>query len=567
LRKRWRLPQEANAGFHASLPDINPLVRQILYARGYTTPEAARTFLVGAPDHPNPFDLPQMSLLVDRLRRAIRQQEEIAIYGDYDVDGITALVVLARTLRALGARVRPYIPHRMSEEYGLNRRALANLRQEGVRVILTVDCGIRSVDEIAYGRALGLDILVTDHHSVPETLPSAQAIVNPKLPGSRYPFCDLAGVGVAYRVAQALLRVARRTARRNDPPLPVSEESFLDLVALGTVADVVPLVGENRNLVRTGLVHLNRMDRPGLSALCQVAGVSSGHIDSEQIAFRLAPRLNATGRLDTALRACELLLTEDPSRAEALARELHEINTERQRLTEELHEQARATWLAEASEGPLIFVAGPGYHKGIVGLVASRLTEEFYRPALVIEVDGDHCRGSARSIPEFNITAALGECADLLQRYGGHAMAAGLTLETARLEELRERLQAIAGERLREVELMPSLQIDAVCPLSDASWETVRALDELRPFGQGHAVPTCLSRNVLVRDARVVGERHLRLAVSDGRATWEAIAFRQAEALPDLPSRIDLAYNLEVNRWNGEARIQLIVQDLRPAGT
>ncbi len=544
---------------------MNPLVRQVLYARGHTTPEAALAFLAGTPDHPNPFDLPQMSALVDRLRRAIRQQEEIAIYGDYDVDGITALAVLAEALRALGARVRPYIPHRMNEEYGLNRQALAKLRQEGVRVVLTVDCGIRSAEEIEFGHSLGLDILVTDHHSVPEALPPARAVVNPKVPASRYPFRELAGVGVAYRVAQALLRVARRTAGRHEPPPAIAEEAFLDLVALGTVADVVPLLGENRNLVREGLVQLNRATRPGVVALCEAAGVAPGHIDSEQIAFGLAPRLNAAGRLDTALLAFELLTTADPVRARELAQALNGINAERQRLTEALHEQARESWLATAPDEPLILVAGEGYHKGIVGLVASRLTEEFYRPALVIELDGDHCRGSARSIPEFNVTAALGECADLLQRYGGHAMAAGFTLEKANLGAFRERLLAVARERLAGVELLPSLPVDAVCPLSDASWDTMRAFDALRPFGQEHPVPLCASHDVVVRDARVVGQRHLRLAVSDGRVTWEAIAFRQAAALPDLPPRVDLAYNLDVNRWNGEARLQLIVRDIKPA--
>ena len=539
------------------------MVRQVLFARGYATPQAVRDFLAGESLHPNPFDLPQMGALVERLRRAIREQEEIAIYGDYDVDGITALVVLASTLEALGARVRPYIPHRMTEEYGLNRQALARLRRGGVGVVLTVDCGIRSVDEIAYGRKLGLDILVTDHHSVPETLPQA-VLVNPKLGGSRYPFPDLAGVGVAYRVAQCLIRVARRTARRSAPPLPISEDSFLDLVALGTVADLVPLVGENRSLVHAGLAQLNQTSRPGLVALLEVAGVARGHVDSEEIAFGLGPRLNAAGRLDTALRSYELLSTASEDRAKELAQELHEINAKRRELTDELGEKARESWRVGPDE-PLIFVAGPDFHKGIVGLVASRLTDEFYRPAVVIEVDGEHCRGSARSIPEFNITEALAECADLLARFGGHAMAAGFTLATEKLDAFQQRLLDVARSRLDGIELVPKVDVDAVHPLSDATWDTARALEQLRPFGQGHSVPILVSRDVQVRDARVVGEKHLQLKVSDGRVVWDAIAFRQAQALEGLPPRLDLAYSLSVRHWQGEPRLRLVVEDMRPA--
>jgi len=567
--KRWRLPQAAPPSYCAALPGLAPLVCQILYARGLTDPRAAQAFLDGQPDHPNPFDLGQMSALVERLRRAIRNQEEIAVYGDYDVDGVTALALLVEVLTGLGARVRPYIPHRMTEEYGLNKQALAALRRDGVQVVVTVDCGIRSVEEVAYGQSLGLDILITDHHTVPDELPPARAIVNPKLPGSRYPFHDLAGVGVAYRLAQALLRVAKRTARNGDA-LAVDEASLLDLVALGTVADVVPLTGENRSLVRQGLLRLNATARPGLRALFEVAGLTPGRIEAEDIAFVIAPRLNAAGRLDTALRALELVTTADARRAHELAEELQGINAERQRLTQELGERARQSWQAapEAAGGvtpALLFVAGPGYHKGIVGLVASRLSEQFYRPAVVIDVDGDHCRGSARSIPELHITEALAECQDLLLRFGGHAMAAGFALETRNLDAFHERLLQVAAERLRGIELTPHIDVDAVCSLADASWQNARALEVLKPFGQGHPVPTLATRDVQVRDARVVGQGHLKLVVSDGRAVWDAIAFRQAGAAAQLTPRLDLAYNLSIRYRQGEPQLQLIVVDLRPS--
>ncbi|MCL6429746.1 MAG: single-stranded-DNA-specific exonuclease RecJ [Anaerolineae bacterium] len=562
--KRWRLPQQAPASFHDALPEVNPLVRQVLFARGFTTPEAVRSYLAGGSDRANPFDLPQMSALVARLRQAIRQREEIAVYGDYDADGITGLVVLITTLQALGAQARPYIPHRMTEEYGLNRQALAQLRKQGVRVVLTVDCGVRSVDEVAYGRSIGLDMLITDHHSIPEVLPEANALVNPKLPGSRYPFADLAGVGVAYRVAQALLRVARRVPEPGGGPVELEEESLLDLVALGTVADLAPLVGENRTLVREGLARLNASPRPGIRALLEVSGLAPGHVDAEEIAFGLGPRLNAAGRLDTALRAYELLSTTDPDRALELAAELNEINSERQRLTEELFQRARECWQIGPEE-PLIFVAAPDFHKGIVGLVASRLTETFYRPSVVVEVEDSHCRGSARSIPELNITQALGECAHLLERFGGHAMAAGFSLASANLPSFQQRLLEVVRKRLEGLDLAPTLDVDAVCSLTHADWQAARALAQLRPFGQGHPTPTLVSRGVLVRDARVVGQGHLRLTVSDGRIVWDAMAFRQAEALASLPPKVDLAYNLEIHHWNGEPRLRLIVRDVRPA--
>lgn len=566
LTKRWLLPSEAPNAFHAALPEVHPLVRQVLFARGMTTPGAARAFLAGEALHPNPFDLPQMSVLVDRLRRAIRDEVPIAVYGDYDVDGITALVLLASTLQALGARVRPYIPHRMTEEYGLNRQALATLQREGIGVVLTVDCGIRSVAEVAYANSLGLEVLITDHHTVPDRLPPATAIVNPKMTPSRYPFHHLAGVGVAYRVAQALLRVARRTARRGAPPVDLEEDSLLDLVALGTVADVVPLTGENRFLVQEGLRRLRATQRPGLLALLAVADIPAAEVDSERIAFALAPRLNAAGRLDSALLAYELLSTGDEARASELARELHELNSRRQRLTDQLCTQARETWRVGPEE-PLVFVAGPGYHKGIVGLVASRLTDEFYRPSVVIEIEGEHCRGSARSIPEFNVTQALGECADLLARYGGHAMAAGFTLEAPKLDAFQERLLGVARTHLQGHELVPSVAVDALWPLADTNWDTAQALDRLQPFGQEHPPPVLVSQGVRLREARVVGRGHLKLKVSDGRAVWDAIAFRQAEAHPNLPPCLDLAYHLGVQSWQGERRLQLVVQDLRPAAT
>ncbi|HET7377928.1 MAG TPA: single-stranded-DNA-specific exonuclease RecJ, partial [Anaerolineae bacterium] len=418
--KRWTVYPSAPAAQFTDLADLSPVVVQILYNRGITDRIEAEAFLqpnqLSSPD--SLFKMKGMVQTVERIRAAIRLHEPIAVYGDYDVDGVTATALLVQTLLSLGADVRPYIPHRVDEGYGLNTEALQSLKNDGVKLVITVDCGVRSIPEVDFAKSIGLDLIVSDHHMPADQLPAASVVINPKQPDCPYPFKELSGVGLAFKIAQALLAVNAM----NDPhKAAVTGDDLLDLVALGTVADLAPLLGENRSLVAHGLDRLRHTIRPGLRALITVGKVKS--IDTLAIGFILGPRLNAAGRLDHALKSYQLLLTNDPVEADRIALDLDLQNRERQFLTKELTNKARAMALADRRDGPLIFVADPEFKAGIVGLVAGRLAEEFYRPAIIVERGENESRGSCRSIPEFHITRALDECAELFVHHGGHAAA------------------------------------------------------------------------------------------------------------------------------------------------
>ncbi|MBN1200266.1 MAG: single-stranded-DNA-specific exonuclease RecJ [Anaerolineae bacterium] len=576
VARRWRMMPPIPPDVLSSLSVYHPVMAQVLYNRGQDSPEKVRVFLQGGDGalH-NPFLMMGMSDAVSRIRRAIKHGELIAVYGDFDADGVTSTALLTQALRALGARVRPYIPSRVDEGYGVNDDALDALAREGVKLMITVDCGIRAVDEIEYGKSLGLDIIVTDHHSVGEQLPGALAVLNPKVDAKRrrdegrtdgYPEDMLAGVGVAYKLADALFRAARQQTRRNQDGLRL--EDLLDLVAVGTVADLAPMDRlENRELVRRGLEVLNLAKRPGIYELLQVAGVEPGKIDTTTIGFVLGPRINAAGRLDNAMVAYQLL-TEEITRAGELAQQLQELNTQRQVLTMEAVEIARDIALSEASEDlPLLFASDARFVPGIVGLVAGRLCEEFYRPAVVIERGEDESRGSCRSIPEFDITHALDQCADLLVRHGGHAQAAGFTICNENLPALRERLTALVAEGLADQELRPVLDIDAEVPFDYLTMALAETLRELEPTGANNDPPLLATRRLNVLEYKRVGKdgKHLRLRLSDGFGQIGGIAFRQGDWTDHMPSCVDVVHHLEINEWNGQVRLQLNVQDLRPA--
>ena len=565
--KRWQVAPPAPPSHIARFPHLDPITIQVLYNRRVTDPADVATFLSGGGGEPNPFDLAGMHAAVTRLRQALRASEPIVVYGDFDADGVTATALLVQTLRALGGHVRPYIPHRVDEGYGLHKAALTQLVRDGARVVVTVDCGVRSLDEVAHANRLGLDVIVTDHHSVGSPLPQAVAVLNPKRADSGDLFKDLAGVGVAYRLAQALLRSHRQTPVTAQD-VRLQEEDLVDLVALGTVADMAPLLGENRTLVHQGLTTINRLERPGIEALCRRAGLRPGRIDATAIGYSLGPRINAAGRLGDAQAAYQLLETAYPAEAERLAGELDRMNRERQTLTVETQERARQLALATADEAHLLFAAAPDFPIGIVGLAASRLVDEFYRPAVVVEVGERVSRGSARSILEFHITRALDKCTDLLIRYGGHAKAAGFTVSNDHLNTLADRLRSLAAEQLADVPLAAELSVDVEIELSHMSWELQRKLARLEPCGYANPHPLFLSRNVRVRGQRAVGRegRHLKLRLSDGGTTWDAIAFRQGEWAGKLPNRVDVVYRLEVNEWRDRRSLQLNVQDVRPAG-
>ena len=564
--KRWIAAPLAPTEHLKRFPDIAPLVVQVLYNRGVTDPAEMAAFLQA--DRPVPtadlFRVAGMNRTVDRIRRAIKAHEPIAIYGDYDVDGVTATALLVQTLCAFGANVRPYIPRRADEGYGLNVDALQALKNDGVRVVITVDCGVRSLGEVAFAKSIGLDLIVSDHHMPLKELPDAYALINPKQPDCPYPFKELAGVGLAFKIAQALLIV---NAKTDDDHVTLTEDDLLDLVALGTVADLAPLLGENRLLVARGLRQLRFTQRPGLRTLIHISSVKT--IDTSAIGFALGPRLNAAGRLDHALNAYELLMTNDAATAERIALELDLRNRERQTLTRDLFEKAREIVLTQSDRAALLFAADPSFKAGVVGLVASRLTEDFYRPAVVIEQGPTESRGSCRSIPEFHITQALDECRELFIRHGGHAAAAGFTIETAKLDTLAQRLSAIAERELGGQELMPTLSIDAVLHLHRLKPELFHALQQLEPHGYANPQPMFASRGVSIVEMRTVGldGAHLKLKVGDGGTIFDAIGFKFGPMAERLTrgDKIDIAYTFEENEWNGERRFQLNVKDIRYA--
>ncbi|MCJ7667401.1 MAG: DHHA1 domain-containing protein [Anaerolineae bacterium] len=433
---------------------------------------------------------------------------------------------------------------------------------------------MRSLEEVRYARQLDLEVIITDHHSPPQELPPALAVVNPKREDCSYPFKGLSGAGVAFKLAQALLRVERRVPLFSHPSgsrrdrdtferksTPLEEDELLDLVALGTITDLSPLLSENRSLVKRGLSTLNNSPRPGILALS--ASLKEGVITSQTIGYILGPRLNAAGRLGDAMASYRLLTTSSLAEAQELALELEEKNRQRKDLTLQVLEKAQKQIEGQERE-PILFAKGEGFPCGVIGLVASRLSEELYRPAVVIEWGEKESRGSARSIPEFDITKALDECRDLLLRYGGHSLAAGFTVKSEDLATLEERLREIAARQLSEVELVPTLSIDAALPLIDLEPSIFAATRSLEPFGPSNPPPAFLSRGVEVREARLVGEAHLRLTLTDGRVIWDGIAFGRGEEVNSLPRHIDVVYVPEIQWWNNEERLQLRVLDLRP---
>jgi single-stranded-DNA-specific exonuclease len=563
LTKHWQISPPITSQAAESLAAYPLVLRQILYNRGYATVDQARSFIEAEPNFdPSPWGMTGIGLAVERILFSLDHAEPIAVYGDYDVDGVTATALLVQTLKALGGDVRGYIPNRFDEGYGLNPEALSNLKADGINLVITVDCGIRSPAEAAHAKSIGLDLIITDHHQPSEgPLPIALAVINPKQPGDVYPDKDLAGVGLAYKLAQALLE--RRPSDILNP------EALLDLVALGTVADLAPLVGENRSLVRKGLLHLRSTRRQGLFSLANMAQLAINRTTATSIGFILGPRLNAAGRLDSALAAFELLVTEDVMRAGQLAQQLDNQNRERQVLTHKIQERAEQLVREEDQSGWLLFAVHRDFNAGVVGLAASRLAETYYRPAVVGQVGDDTTRCSCRSIPEFHITQALDRCADLLVRHGGHAAAAGFTVRNENLEALKERLTSIAAEELGGQELRPVINADMEIPLAELKPGLLQLLDLLQPTGYGNPEAVFVTRNVKVLNSRAVGAdgKHLKLTVTDGKVSFDAIGFRLGDLQPDLPARVDLIYTFETNEFNGRTTLQLNLKDVRPSGS
>ncbi len=569
--KRWLIPPPLTPEADQNLAAFPPLLRQILFNRGYATEPAARAFLNAETGFAaDPLQLLGMSTALDRIYSAIDQGEPIVIYGDYDVDGVTATALLLQTLGAFGATVEGYIPSRFDEGYGLNKEALKNLKSTGTALVISVDCGIRSADEARYAREIGLDLIISDHHHpLAGELPPALAVINPKQPGDPYPDKDLAGVGIAYKIAQAILMDERRM-KFNGAGSVLQPADLLDLVALGTIADLAPLVGENRMLVRQGLNQIRTTKRQGLFALANMAEINLAKINTTHIGFMLGPRLNAAGRLESALAALDLLTTMDFMKAGQLAQQLEGQNRQRQALTRTTQEQAEAMALSDEPEAYLLFAAHAEFNSGVVGLAASRLAETHYRPAIVAAKGPEETRGSCRSIPEFHITDALDQCRHLLVRHGGHAAAAGFTVRNENLAELVANLKSLAAQKLSGLDLRATLTADADVHLSQMRPDVFNTLSELEPTGYGNPEATFVARDVKVRGARAVGAdgRHLKLVLEDELGySHDAIGFRLGHLQSTLPNRVDILFTYELNEYNGRASFQLNIKDVKPSGT
>lgn len=565
-KKRWVLRDPAPAEFIASQRSYAPVLATLLYQRELRDQPSIAAFL--SSDYKrglhDPFLLKGMDAAARRIVAAIAEHESIAVYGDFDTDGVTAVTLLTQAIAAMGGEIRPYIPHRLREGYGLNTEAIDQLAGEGTRLLLTVDCGISNLREVAHAKARGMDVIITDHHTPPAQLPEAYAIINPKQPGCAYPYKQLVGVGIAYKLVQALARLGVQ--------MPLRGRDLLDVVALGTVADMGPLTGENRVLVRAGLEAINSTQRPGLRALIAAAGLAQGKVTSTDISFMLGPRLNAAGRLDDAVLAYRLLLSDDFAAAQLLAEELNRANRQRQELTKQLQQAARQHAAEQGKqENRIVLLDSADYPAGLVGLVAARLVDELGRPVLLLERGEHTSRGSARSVPGFSIIDALASCGELFERYGGHSAAAGFTIANERLPELEQRLLHYAAQHLPDDMLAPTLEIDAEQPLGGLSWELLAQIAVLEPFGQANPQPVLMSRHVRVINARARGAegQHLKLRLADGAGgpAYEAIAFRLGH-LADYFAKypwLDIAYTLEANEWNGARTLQLNVKDLRRA--
>ena len=555
ISKEWLLKETPET--HALPRDIPPPLVPVLLSRGIDTVEKLRLFL--RPPHNLPYDplrLLDMDLAVQRLYRAVERKETVAVFGDFDVDGVTGTAIIVEGLRAFGVPVLPYLPHRVDEGHGLSHAAVEQLSKDGVSLIVTVDCGVTSVDEVLRARQLGTEVIITDHHTPGSLLPEAAAIINPRVAGSSYPYLHLSGAGLAFKLIQGLCQFYGQ---------PWSS-SLLELAAMGTLADLVPLTDENRYLVREGLARLAETKRPGLLALYRNGRIEPKSINAETVAFQIAPRLNSAGRMGHAGDSLSLLTTESEVEAEALATKLEALNLERRALSEQSY-QAAVEHLSKVETLPAILIVDdPCFTPGIAGLVAGRLLDTYHRPAIALAAgDGDKLTASARSLPEFNMVEALTQCEDLFERYGGHAQAAGFTLRSCNLVPLVERMTALAEAALDGEDLKVVLAVDAEVQLPDLNADVLAWLADLEPWGVGNPAPIFLSRAVHVMEARYMGNQgqHLRLRVRQGNSEWTALAFNLGGKWVQDTPLLDLVYTLSKDSWRGEERHVLHVADFQ----
>ncbi len=565
MLKHWELATEADSASALALSTemgVRPVVARLLLQRGIDTAEQAEAFF-----HPersalhDPFLFKHMEAGVERVIRALHNKELIYIFGDYDVDGITSASLLYLFFRDLGGNVQYYIPNREDEGYGVSVAGVEQAKEAGANLLITVDCGITAVEEVDRARELDMDIIISDHHQAGDEVPSALAVINPKLPGSTYPFKELAGCGVAFKLAQAVAKELQLGESYLD--------RYLDLVAVGTAADIVPLVDENRILVNLGLKKVNQDPLVGLAALIETAHLRGGQIDVGQIIYGIAPRINAVGRLGSADRAVDLMITQNAERARQLSMELEQENRNRRRIDTHTLDEA----LAEAEETHVpddhygLVLARDDWHGGVIGIVASRLIEKYYRPTVMITVKDGIGKGSARSIPGFDIYDALNQCSDILEQFGGHTYAAGLSIKSENIEEFRRRFNDVAREALTAHDLIPKLHIDAELPLEQVDDELLDSLKKFAPFGPNNPMPAFVSHDVALSGyPRIVGTNHLKFKVRSDRSVIDCIGFNLGDRLQRMdPNRATnhLVYTVQENEWMGRVYLQLHILDVK----
>ena len=554
--RTWSLPSALDAsGLPRNMP---PAIAQVLVKRGIDTPQKLSSLL--DPPHRLPYDplrIAGMDTALKRLYAAANAGERVGVFGDFDVDGITGTAIIAEGLSSLGVQVTPYLPHRIDEGHGLSTRAIDALSTQGVTLIVTVDCGITAFEEVDYAKSIGVDVIITDHHLPHDGVPDAVASLNPKLPGGNYPFVDLCGAGLAFKLVQGLFEFYGQPWDRG----------LLDLAAMGTIADLVPLLDENRYLVREGLRELANTRRPGLRALYSSARIDPDDITAETVSFQIGPRLNSAGRMGDPMDSYRLLTTSSPEEAGALAHRLESMNLERRAVSEEAY--AIADQLVEdLGELPsMVVISDKRFIRGVSGLIAGRLVDRYRRPALVIAVEGEYSVASGRSIPEFDIAAAIESCEDLLVRFGGHSQAAGLTIPTNAIPQLKSRLEAYSAESLETPSLERTLEIDAVIDLAELGDEAVRWINDLEPFGPANARPVFASLGAKVLEYAHMGreQQHLRLSVEQNGARFTALAFNQADKWKPSTQYVDLAFTVTNDSYRGKGAIALKLLDFRPS--
>lgn len=556
IRPDWIYPPPLPEHISQEFSSFPPPFQQILYSRGFESLQKTVDFLqAGTTKRSFSSDLSGIDSFIEIIRDALEHDAKITVYGDYDVDGLTSSALLFEVLKIIGARVEIYIPDRRKEGYGLNKTALERLAGEKTSVVITVDCGIRAVSEVAHGNSLGLTMIVTDHHQPGDQLPPAETIINPHLNASAGQLNMLAGVGVVYKLAETL----------SNSFSEIHPENYLDLVALGTIADMVPLVGENRALAKRGIAQLNRTQRQGLFSLIKISGLEPSQIKSSDISFQLAPRLNASGRIGDPRISLDLLLTQDPGKAGVLAQQLEFYNSQRKELTFQIEKKAEELALTSGHLPLSLFAFDPDFHPGVVGIAAGRLSRKYYRPA-VVGFQGDRITtASCRSIEEFNLIPALEHCQDLLLEYGGHQKAAGFKIENQDIPEFIQRFSNFTQGELSDQNLMPVLQADALVSLKHLNYELLDFLDQLEPTGEMNPRPLFIVEKVTAAGIKQVGsgQSHLKMTITDHDDSLDGIAFRLGHLADQIENPVDLILELEINQFRGKTTLQANIMDIR----